>query len=152
MTALDEQIGGSHYKKYPIQPWVFNKINDIPSTEAHIIEYICRWKDKGGVQDLRKIKQYCDMLIEHEEKIEEIKSLDVCQTCFDKHLVAKTFGYAFITCECKCHEEKSEAYAKSLIDRASQRSEQCESCFHYPRKLMLYSCACKCHKETKDAG
>jgi hypothetical protein len=33
-----------------------------------IVKYISRWRDKGGVEDLRKIKQYVDFLIEQETK------------------------------------------------------------------------------------
>jgi len=32
------------------------------------VKYITRWKDKGGVESLRKIKHYVDFLIEREIK------------------------------------------------------------------------------------
>ena len=35
---------------------------------AQVIKYICRWKDKDGVQDLRKCAWYIDHLINHIEK------------------------------------------------------------------------------------
>jgi len=41
--------------------------NEIPFCEANAIKYICRWKDKGGVEDLEKAKQYIDFLIKEEE-------------------------------------------------------------------------------------
>jgi hypothetical protein len=35
---------------------------------------ISRWRDKGGVDDLRKIKQFCDFIIESElEKLDKVK-------------------------------------------------------------------------------
>lgn len=35
---------------------------------ANIIKYICRWKKKNGIEDLRKVKQYTDFLIEYLEE------------------------------------------------------------------------------------
>ena len=64
--AIDSQIGGSHYKKYKIQPAEFCHKNNIPYLEATAIKYLCRWRDKGGVQDLEKAKHFIDLLIEFE--------------------------------------------------------------------------------------
>ena len=60
------QIGGSHYKKFKIQPAEFCYYNNIPYLEATAIKYLCRWKDKGGIQDLEKAKHFIDLLIEFE--------------------------------------------------------------------------------------
>ena len=38
---------------------------------ANVIKYICRWKHKNGVQDLKKAAWYIDHLIHHIEKLEE---------------------------------------------------------------------------------
>lgn len=37
---------------------------------ANVIKYICRWKAKNGLQDLKKAKWYLTHLIEHIEKLE----------------------------------------------------------------------------------
>ena len=66
--ALDMQVGGSHYKKFKIQPAEFCYKNDIPYLEATAIKYLCRWRDKGGIQDLEKAKHFIDLLIEFEKK------------------------------------------------------------------------------------
>lgn len=34
---------------------------------GNVIKYICRWKDKNGLQDLNKAKWYLEHLIEHVE-------------------------------------------------------------------------------------
>ncbi len=62
--ASDKQVGGQHYKKFKIQPAEFCYVNNIPYLEATAIKYLCRWKDKGGVQDLEKAKHFIDLLIE----------------------------------------------------------------------------------------
>ena len=65
--ALDKQIAGSHYKKFKIQPAEFCYYNNIPYLEATAIKYLCRWKDKGGVEDLQKAKHFIDLLIEFQD-------------------------------------------------------------------------------------
>lgn len=60
------QIGGTHYKKYPIQPAVFLQRNRVPFCEANAIKYLLRHRNKGGKEDLLKAKHYIDILIEME--------------------------------------------------------------------------------------
>ena len=64
VEALNKQVAGTHYTKYVIQPVEFITKNNIPYIEGNIIKYICRWKDKGGVEDLNKIIHYVELLKE----------------------------------------------------------------------------------------
>jgi hypothetical protein len=66
MSALDIQVGGTHYKQMKIQPVEFIHANNIPYCEANAIKYLCRWRDKGGIRDLEKAKHYIDLLIQME--------------------------------------------------------------------------------------
>lgn len=66
-TALDRQEGGDHYKNKPIQPVEYCMANGIGFMEGSVIKYVTRWRDKGGVQDLKKARHFLDMLIEYEE-------------------------------------------------------------------------------------
>jgi hypothetical protein len=59
----ETQVGGKHYKKYAIQPTYFLLKNNIPFVEGAIIDYIVRWRDKNGIQDLEKAKHMIDFLI-----------------------------------------------------------------------------------------
>lgn len=70
-SALDVQIGGKHYKSYAIQPVEFIHKNKIPYIEGCAIKYLCRWREKGGIEDLKKVKHYIDLLIEMENKHEK---------------------------------------------------------------------------------
>ena len=36
---------------------------------ANILKYVCRWKKKNGVQDLKKAKWYLEHLIPYEENL-----------------------------------------------------------------------------------
>lgn len=67
-SALDVQIGGGHYKQFAIQPVEFIHKNGIPFVEGNCIKYLVRWRDKGGIEDLKKVKHYIDLLIEMESK------------------------------------------------------------------------------------
>lgn len=67
-SALDIQVGGSHYKDLAIQPVEFIHRNGVPFIEGNCIKYLCRWRTKGGVADLEKVKHYIDLLIEMESR------------------------------------------------------------------------------------
>ena len=66
MTALDNQVGGSHYKSMAIQPIEYIHANNMPFIEASILKYISRWRNKNGIQDLMKAKHFIELLIELE--------------------------------------------------------------------------------------
>ena len=68
MSALNVQVAGDHYKKLKIQPVEYIHANNIPFIEGCIIKYATRWKDKGGIKDLEKIKHFTDILIELESR------------------------------------------------------------------------------------
>jgi hypothetical protein len=63
-NALETQVGGDHYRSMAIQPIEFIVGNNIPYREANVIKYVTRWRNKNGVEDLRKARHYIDMLIE----------------------------------------------------------------------------------------
>jgi hypothetical protein len=68
MSANDMQVGGSHYAEKAIQPWDFIVSNNIGYLEGNIIKYVARWRQKGGIEDLRKAGHYLQKLIEVETK------------------------------------------------------------------------------------
>ena len=65
-SAKARQVGGDHYKGFAIQPTEFCQKNRLDWCESNIVVYACRWRLKGGLEDLRKIKHYVDLLIEIE--------------------------------------------------------------------------------------
>ena len=77
MAAIDEQMGGDHYRKMAIQPIQFITANNIPYCEANAIKYLCRWRAKGGVDDLKKAKHYIDLLIESQLVTAHIPKVDL---------------------------------------------------------------------------
>lgn len=54
-----------------IEAFTFD-LKGIEATDTgNIIKYICRWKNKNGVQDLKKAMWYLQHLIDHVEKFEK---------------------------------------------------------------------------------
>ena len=74
-TALNTQVGGSHYKKFAIQPAEFIEKNGLSFLAGCVVKRMCRWQDKDGLRDLEKAKHEIDLLIEiHKlrEKLAEV--------------------------------------------------------------------------------
>ena len=57
----DKQIGGSHYKKFRIQPYEFISKNDLSFFQGNVVKYVCRYQRKGGAEDIKKIIHYCQL-------------------------------------------------------------------------------------------
>jgi hypothetical protein len=65
MSADDKQIAGDHYKKYgDLQPWNVILAWDLGYLDGTALKYIARWKDKGGINDLKKAIHFLEKLIE----------------------------------------------------------------------------------------
>jgi hypothetical protein len=62
------QHGGDHYKRKSIEPWDYIQANGIGFLDGNAIKYLTRWKDKNGIEDLKKARHYVDKLIEEEMK------------------------------------------------------------------------------------
>lgn len=61
------QIGGQHYQSKAIQPWDYIASNNLGYLEGNVVKYVSRWKEKGGVEDLKKAAHYLAKLIEVNE-------------------------------------------------------------------------------------
>lgn len=67
VDPLDVQVGGDHYKNLSIQPIQYIVANDMGFLDGCIVKRITRWRQKGGIEDLEKIKHECDLLIAAEQ-------------------------------------------------------------------------------------
>jgi len=77
MSALERQVGGTHYKSFKIQPIVFCEANGLSPIASNIIKYACRYKTirrhgvlRPNVEDLRKIIHYAEIAIQMELEAE----------------------------------------------------------------------------------
>lgn len=75
-SPLQVQVGGNHYKDFKIQPVEFCMANNLNFCQSSAIKYICRYKNKNGVQDIDKAIHFLQILKQIEypepEKIEDI--------------------------------------------------------------------------------
>lgn len=65
-NPLDVQIGGEHYKDFAIQPVEYSMRNRLDHCQSNVVKYITRFRDKGGLEDLKKARHYIDLLIQFE--------------------------------------------------------------------------------------
>lgn len=75
-TALDDQCGGNHYNKYIVQPIEYCMLNGLNAGQSNVVKYITRYKDKGGIEDLMKIKHYVDIILQLEYGITNPKEME----------------------------------------------------------------------------
>lgn len=75
---LKKQIGGHHYKDMSIQPIDFILANKLDFCEANAVKYICRWKQKNGIQDIDKAIHYLQIL---KERIQNVRDVDSTNDC-----------------------------------------------------------------------
>ena len=62
--TLMNNINPDYYKKGKIEVTDFIIDQQLSFIEGNIIKYVTRYKDKSGIQDLRKCRWYIDKLIE----------------------------------------------------------------------------------------
>jgi hypothetical protein len=67
MSANERQVGGKHYGK-GFQHWDFVDAQNLDYFQGQITKYVCRWKDKNGVEDLEKAKHFLEKYIELESR------------------------------------------------------------------------------------
>ena len=65
--ASSKQIAGNHYSKLKIQPMKYALDNNLNYAQSNAIKYITRYKDKNGIEDLKKAIHCIELLIQHEE-------------------------------------------------------------------------------------
>jgi uncharacterized protein YodC (DUF2158 family) len=64
LESIDHKVKNQkHYTQFAIQPKDFILANGLSWAPGNVIKYIMRYKDKGGLTDLAKAKDYIDMMI-----------------------------------------------------------------------------------------
>lgn len=60
----------SYYMRGKIETWDFIVDKQLDFLEGNVVKYIVRWREKNGVEDLKKARVYLDKLIKEAEKHE----------------------------------------------------------------------------------
>lgn len=67
MEEKQEKTRPDYYKgNGKIEVWDFIASQNLNFFEGNIIKYVCRYKNKNGLEDLKKARTYLDKLIENE--------------------------------------------------------------------------------------
>jgi hypothetical protein len=63
--ANEIQVGGEHYRPgSDIQHWDWAAAEGLDYFQGCITKYVSRWRNKGGVEDLRKAQHYLQKYLE----------------------------------------------------------------------------------------
>lgn len=91
MAANDMQVGGEHYKT-PGKPehWDLVAMFEWDYFQGQITKYVMRWRQKGGLQDLKKARHVLDKYIEVEE--EKLKASTDARNRESSNQAAKGLG------------------------------------------------------------
>lgn len=65
-SPLKKQYGGNHYKSLAIEPVEYAFKNNLDFFQGNVVKYITRFRDKNGLEDLKKAKHFIDLLIQFE--------------------------------------------------------------------------------------
>lgn len=63
-SSLNVQVGGGHYKGLAYQPVSFAVDMDLNFIQGNIVKYVSRYKNKNGIEDLKKVAHYSQIGIE----------------------------------------------------------------------------------------
>jgi hypothetical protein len=84
LHPFDTQEGGNHYKQMAIQPTDYILRNGLGFCEGNVVKYVTRHPFKNGIEDVKKAKHYCEILIADLERQEkETEKMEVGEN-FDK--------------------------------------------------------------------
>jgi hypothetical protein len=59
-------VNPQHYARLKIEPWDYVAANNMGYFEGSVIKYVSRWREKNGIEDLKKARAFLDKLIEVE--------------------------------------------------------------------------------------
>ena len=69
--TLMDIISPDYYKRGNIEVTDFIIDQSMSFLEGNIVKYLCRYKEKSGIEDLRKARWYLEKLIEEQVKHSE---------------------------------------------------------------------------------
>lgn len=56
-------VRGDHYAKHGIDPWGYGMLAKLDPLQFSVVKYVTRFRDKGGLDDLRKAENALKRLI-----------------------------------------------------------------------------------------
>lgn len=114
-----------HYAKMKLDVIEFCKINSLDFDQGNVIKYVCRYKDKNGIEDLKKAISYLVRMIKNEKKEMEEK----VRGEYYREIICRRCGrYSVSLCDCGHDPLKDAENCKDFKSLESYRKEYRE--FH----------------------
>lgn len=66
MINKDKEVGGTHYADMKIEPIELIQALKLDFFQGSIVKYVSRYKNKNGIEDLKKASHYCQWCIDHD--------------------------------------------------------------------------------------
>jgi hypothetical protein len=68
IDEVSDEVGfrPEQHQQWPMDTFTFLILNNVPFAEASVVKYVMRWREQGGVDELRKARRLVDMMIEME--------------------------------------------------------------------------------------
>lgn len=68
---MTDNVNPAHYAEKVISPIEYIVANKMGFVEGNIIKYVSRYKEKNGIEDLKKARWYIDSLIDLMEGLDD---------------------------------------------------------------------------------
>lgn len=120
MDVNDYQIGGKHYQK-EYQHWDMVCDTNMPYLLGCATKYITRWRDKNGVEDLRKASHYIAKAQDNNMFMAKTELINKCVVRFSEQLEVEETSI-FLTI-CIGHYELAQTLISELIGIELEKSE-----------------------------
>ena len=93
--ANRHMVGGSHYHAHgrALQHWDVVRIFDLDYFQGQITRYLFRWRDKSGIEDLRKAAHYLEKYIEVAMEEDRAAGVETYSTVEEKIGEPQSRGY-----------------------------------------------------------
>ena len=67
IEEVPDSMTPTHYRGHDLQVWDIVDMFDLDFWEGNALKYILRWREKGGVEDLKKAVHYLNNLISRQK-------------------------------------------------------------------------------------
>ena len=115
MREKSNQIGGDHYSKHSIQPFCIIDEYNLDYYEGAALKYLLRHRDKNGKEDLLKLKDYVDCIIDRQYP-EKKEIIDGGRACGKSYWTTSTSNVSFDSIESPKYRGDRATYYGVVVD------------------------------------
>lgn len=102
MINKDKEVGGTHYADMKIEPIELICALDMDFIQGSIIKYVSRYKNKNGVEDLKKALHYCTIGFDYPNTNRKINLDRSKYLCIQEYCMLNEFNDVIETAIANC--------------------------------------------------